>query len=299
MVEFLQFQNIRDIDVLKHIQENGSFDEKRAQHLFGQLVEAVSYIHGRGLVHRDLKCENMLLTNSSLVKCRQNIDNLVFERNSNSEFVNETGPVKRTIKALPLSRFFEPKTIKLLLTDFGFARKFEAGDTSTTFCGSSAYAAPEIIQGIPYSMPKQDMWSMGIILYIMLEGSMPYDDSNPYNMIREQLAHRINYKTNSKVSAECRNLISKLIEPDAEKRLTITQLEEEEWILNRPRYSKFIDSEPLSSIIQKMDKLTKKEIGDLSSDTIDDLIKAIMPVDSKPVVSGSCDDKKDGIAEVK
>ena len=72
--------------------------------------------------HRDLKCENLLLDNSNLIK----------------------------------------------VTDFGFARQFEAGDLSKTFCGSAAYAAPEILQGQPYHLPLHDVWAMGIILYIMV-----------------------------------------------------------------------------------------------------------------------------------
>ena len=61
----------------------------------------------------------------------------------------------------------------LKVTDFGFARTFEAGDISKTFCGSAAYAAPEILQGQPYHLPLHDVWAMGVILYIMV--------SSPFN----------------------------------------------------------------------------------------------------------------------
>ena len=71
---------------------------------------------------RDLKCENVLLDSSNMVK----------------------------------------------VSDFGFARKVLGGELSKTFCGSAAYAAPEILQGIPYYGPAYDIWSMGVILYIMV-----------------------------------------------------------------------------------------------------------------------------------
>jgi serine kinase len=57
-------------------------------------------------------------------------------------------------------------TIKI--TDFGFARDYEPGDKSKTFCGSAAYAAPEVLQGIPYDCQLHDIWSLGVILYIMV-----------------------------------------------------------------------------------------------------------------------------------
>ena len=83
----------------------------------------------------------------------------------------------------------------LRLTDFGFARPIEYdenGDVvlSNTFCGSAAYAAPEIIQGKSYDPRKHDSWSLGVILYIMVCGSMPYDDSNVRKMLKEQLARK-------------------------------------------------------------------------------------------------------------
>lgn len=54
------------------------------------------------------------------------------------------------------------------VSDFGFARNFIAGDVSKTFCGSAAYAGPEVLQGQPYHLPLHDVWAMGVILYIMV-----------------------------------------------------------------------------------------------------------------------------------
>ena len=85
--------------------------------------------------------------------------------------------------------------LSVRLTDFGFARPIEYDENgevvlSNTFCGSAAYAAPEIIQGKAYDPRKHDSWSLGVILYIMVCGSMPYDDSNVRKMLKEQLARK-------------------------------------------------------------------------------------------------------------
>ena len=72
------------------------------------------------IVHRDLKCENVLLGRNNQVK----------------------------------------------LGDFGFSRKIGTSELSNTFCGSAAYAAPELLQGIPYNGPLADIWSLGVIFSV-------------------------------------------------------------------------------------------------------------------------------------
>jgi serine/threonine protein kinase len=57
---------------------------------------------------------------------------------------------------------------EIKVSDFGFARILHKTDTSQTFCGSAAYTAPEILLGKPYHGPPADIWSMGVILYIMV-----------------------------------------------------------------------------------------------------------------------------------
>lgn len=69
------------------------------------------------------------------------------------------------------------------LSDFGFAKghmKPKNGQFpySETFCGSYAYASPEILKGMPYQPQYSDIWSMGIVLYAMVFGRLPFDDTN-------------------------------------------------------------------------------------------------------------------------
>lgn len=117
------------------------------------------------------------------------------------------------------------KDFKLLLTDFGFSKSMIFNDNgrvtlSNTFCGSAAYAAPEIIQGQSYDPRMHDMWSLGVILYIMSCGHMPFDDSNVKKMLRVQLRNHLKFppRVQHLLSDDLKHLIRSLIEPNVSQR---------------------------------------------------------------------------------
>jgi len=129
------------------------------------------------------------------------------------------------------------------ISDFGFARYCRDNKTgrralSNTYCGSAAYAAPEILQGTNYNPKLYDMWSLGCVLFIMLTGHMPYDESDVQRMLRNQLERILTYPSQSEnvVSAGAKNLICHLLEPDVTRRATIEQAMNHSWlqVLNRP-----------------------------------------------------------------
>ncbi|KAJ3128098.1 hypothetical protein HK098_005152 [Nowakowskiella sp. JEL0407] len=101
--------------------------------IFKQLVDAVSYCHSVGIVHRDLKLENILLHSSST-----------------SSF----------------------PTLKL--SDFSFSVSYTSIPLKT-FCGTTPYAAPEILKGESYFAPPVDIWSLGVLLYIFIFKEFPFD----------------------------------------------------------------------------------------------------------------------------
>ena len=76
-------------------------------------------------------------------------------------------------------------------------------------CGSAAYAAPEILQGTHYNPKLYDMWSLGCVLFIMLTGHMPYDESDIPRMLRNQMERILIYPTQAEhcVSDAAKNLI--------------------------------------------------------------------------------------------
>ncbi|VDN55342.1 unnamed protein product [Dracunculus medinensis] len=120
------------------------------------------------------------------------------------------------------------------LGDFGFSRMMRLNDKSNTFCGSRAYAAPEVLSSKPYSGFTVDLWSAGIVLYIMVTGLMPYDDRNLKKMLEKQLRHRVTFPKTVELSSEVKHLISEILHPYPTQRKAYPEIIRSSWLINTP-----------------------------------------------------------------
>ncbi|GCB78601.1 testis-specific serine/threonine-protein kinase 3-like [Scyliorhinus torazame] len=123
------------------------------------------------------------------------------------------------------------KSFNVKLADFGFAKNFRTGtaELSKTFCGSTAYAAPEVLQGVPHESIKSDIWSMGIVLYTTLCGHLPFDDSNIPKMLWLQ-QNGVAFPQQLELSRQCRDLVGRLLEPDCSLRPPIQEVSFHPWL---------------------------------------------------------------------
>ncbi|GLB43723.1 putative non-specific serine threonine protein kinase [Lyophyllum shimeji] len=169
--------------------------------------------------------------------------------------------------------------LNVKIADFGLSNEISDGDFLSTSCGSPNYAAPEVIRGGVYAGPEIDVWSSGVILYVMLCGRLPFEDEDV-----QMLFHKINqgeYHMPSFLSADARNLIQDMLAVDPVKRITVQEITEHPFFTtDLPRYLKPLPPPPgpvlghLSSLVtppKALDFEIIEGLGRIEEDVIEEL----------------------------
>eukprot|EP01112_Ceratiomyxa_fruticulosa_P014128 TRINITY_DN4022_c0_g2_i1.p1 TRINITY_DN4022_c0_g2~~TRINITY_DN4022_c0_g2_i1.p1 ORF type:complete len:433 (-),score=61.73 TRINITY_DN4022_c0_g2_i1:41-1339(-) len=167
-------------ELFEDIVKCGHYNEAKTKHVVRQLLDAVYYLHEKGIVHRDLKPENIL--------------------------------IKKIKNALPEA------DLEIKITDFGLSRALNEGSFMKTMCGTPQFLAPEILQtGGGLSVggygKEVDMWSLGGIIYTMLCGSPPFDDTNERSIFEQikSAQYQFDGPVWGGVSREAKDLIRRLL----------------------------------------------------------------------------------------
>ncbi|CAB3368112.1 Hypothetical predicted protein [Cloeon dipterum] len=118
--------------------------------------------------------------------------------------------------------------MNIKIADFGFSNEFTPGSKLDTFCGSPPYAAPELFQGKKYDGPEVDVWSLGVILYTLVSGSLPFDGST-LRELRERVL-RGKYRIPFYMSTDCENLLKKFLVLNPAKRASLENIMKDKWM---------------------------------------------------------------------
>lgn len=171
-------------DLYEHLKNSMQkpLTEERIRDIFRQILSAVEYCHANLVIHRDIKLENLLVTEDT-------------------------------------------NTIKL--ADFGWSSHITPGQLFSTSCGSLQYTAPEVIKSVGYVGPASDIWSLGVVLYILLHRCFPFDSHNPLEMYH--LAKSRSLSLSPQLSPVCQHIITRMLDPDPNSRATMQELRNHPW----------------------------------------------------------------------
>ena len=172
-------------------QENSTYSEGEMRRHCLAVISAVDYMHSKSIVHRDIKPENVLLSDRS-----------------------EAAAVK--------------------LCDMGLARHFQKRQLLRTICGTHKYLAPELVRcdrGEQAGYTKAvDVWGIGILLYIMLFGYNPFERDSHSKTHAAIIDCKWTFPSKSQVSEAAKDLITKMLDPTAERRITTERALQHAWI---------------------------------------------------------------------
>jgi len=176
------------------IVETGNYSEKDAALIVSQIVDGVEYLHSQGIAHRDLKPENLL--------CCED---------------DTTGKYK---------------PFRVVIADFGLSKVFNEDETLNTSCGTPDYVAPEVITAESSYDKSVDMWSCGVITYVLLCGFSPFLSSTQTGLFEKIIRAEYDFPDPewTNISEEAKDFIRHLLVKDPQERFNATQCKSHPWL---------------------------------------------------------------------
>ncbi|DBA04286.1 TPA: hypothetical protein N0F65_002048 [Lagenidium giganteum] len=184
--------------LVRVMNERGALPEAEAKHIIRQVLSAVNYCHEMGHVHRDIKADNVLIT--------------------------EQGPSNDGSSG-------QQYTVKL--ADFGLSEELQlSSDRLQEICGTPQYLSPEIVSGRAYGRPA-DIWSIGILSYMLLSGRVPFDEAASERQLHQLIRlGAISYKQPEwqHVSRDGRDFVQRMLDVSSKDRATAAALLRHPWM---------------------------------------------------------------------
>ncbi|KAG8886194.1 serine/threonine-protein kinase KIN2 [Tulasnella sp. 332] len=200
---YMVFEYVSGGQMLDYIISHGRLRERVARKFARQIGSALEYCHKNSVVHRDLKIENIL--------------------------ISQTGNIK--------------------IIDFGLSNLWNPQAHLSTFCGSLYFAAPELLNAKVYTGPEVDVWSFGVVLYVLVCGKVPFDDQSMPALHAKIKRGLVEYP--AWLSAECKHLLSRMLVTNPATRATLPEVLAHPWMIRNfsgPPSAHLIQREPIRPI---------------------------------------------------
>eukprot|EP00475_Leptophrys_vorax_P035188 TRINITY_DN5772_c0_g1_i1.p1 TRINITY_DN5772_c0_g1~~TRINITY_DN5772_c0_g1_i1.p1 ORF type:complete len:525 (-),score=37.27 TRINITY_DN5772_c0_g1_i1:397-1971(-) len=227
--------------------------ESKAVWIFRQVAQAVLFCHRNGVMHRDIKLENVLL-------CRP------FNAGGGQYYCYSALPPP--VLSLPKAPNAPDSRVLAKLADFGLALKLAQGEKTIGAAGSRLYEAPEVLLGEEYDL-KADVWSLGVLLFGLLSCSMPFQGQSDRQLIRQVVKAHVDLSKGSwtSVSQEAKDLITRMLCVNPDVRLSMEEVVNHPWLKSssRRRKAPALSSVPLSLASAPTTPKSPCEIVELSS----------------------------------
>ncbi|KAG9290882.1 hypothetical protein G9A89_011032 [Geosiphon pyriformis] len=241
-------------DVSSLLQVFGVFNEEMARMYTAEVILALEYLHNNGITHRDLKPDNMLITAEGHIKLTDfGLSRITIPEKNTLSFVKEENTTNASNKksfplnlrggstdSRPVSAVFadektkratghvnfiqlDPKEVIAAVSSSKVLTKRQNRQSSKAILGTPDYLAPELLLGIGHTTAV-DWWSMGVCLFEFLCGYPPFMDETPEAIFKNILNDAIQWPEEGLLSEDAKDLISKLLTGDPEKRLTAAKV---------------------------------------------------------------------------
>ena len=210
-----KFRLEREIKILKNMRHNNIVHLYDVKETPTSLYIIMEYISGRELF--DYIIYNKKLSELEACKFYQQII-------SGIEYLGKIKVVHRDIK--PENLLLDNKN-NIKIVDFGLSNSYPKNELLSTACGSPCYAAPEMINGEKYYGLKVDIWSSGIVLYAMLCGYLPFEESDNEKLYKKITEGK--FKIPNFLSDSAKDILHRILNVDPKSRLTIPEMKKHPW----------------------------------------------------------------------
>ena len=210
-----KFRLEREIKILKNMRHNNIVHLYDVKETPTSLYIIMEYICGKELFEYIIY--NKRLSELEACKFYQQII-------SGIEYLGKIKVVHRDIK--PENLLLDNKN-NIKIVDFGLSNSYPKNELLTTACGSPCYAAPEMINGERYYGLKADIWSSGIVLYAMLCGYLPFEESDNEKLYKKITEGK--FKTPNFLSDSAKDLLHRILNVDPKSRITIKEMKKHPW----------------------------------------------------------------------